>query len=111
MPWIPLPFWLIDLTQAHFWIVCVAVCCASLLVLIIFEKLLINSGQFGRNALGISTVLLGIAACMFCNEIYRSADRIVLGQRTPSGIVHEINLVGITIFVVAGVLFWLDKKD
>jgi hypothetical protein len=111
MPPLPLPAWLAVLAETHFGFVCAAVFCVATFFVVLFEKTLINSGQFGRNCLAFICVIIANSGLFLCIAIYFSAYKLGPRQPVPATAKHYIYGGAMITIFIALVLAAKDKKD
>jgi hypothetical protein len=78
--------------------------------MVVFEKLLINSGQFARNILAFLGIFITGGGMLLSLQIFRSAFNLGFGQGTPEFAVHYMYDVGIFPAFVTLILCLRDMK-
>jgi len=110
MPPLSLPEWLVVLTKSNFGAICVIICLVCTSAMVILEKILIHSGQFGRNVMGLLCVSISSAGMFFSAIIYRSAFNLGIGQGTPAFVLTYVHAVASVSALVTLVLAYRDMK-
>lgn len=63
--------------------------------MVVFEKILINSGQFARKTLVFLSIFITGGGMFLSLQLFRSAFNLGFGQGTPDFVVHYMYDVGI----------------
>lgn len=78
--------------------------------MVVFEKLLINSGQFARNILAFLSIIVTGAGMFLSIKIFDVAFNLGTGQPMPDFVQHYVYPVGIVPALVTLVLCFRDMK-